>query len=110
MERSRPQSDKAAIGRLAGDEDGVVLIFTTILIPLLLILLAFTVEMGQTLSMRGEQQRAADLAAYAGAYRAAQGPMQAALAEAEKIAGLNSPDALERRAETTLFDGVEDDA
>ncbi len=92
--------------RFRTDEEGVVLIATTILAPLLLILLALTVEMGMAYSMRAEQQRAADLAAYSGALRAAKGgTVEAALADAAAIAALNSPNASQHSVVEANYNG-----
>ncbi len=90
--------------RFRADEDGVVLIATTILAPLLLVMLAFAVEMGSAFSMRAEQQRAADIAAFSGARMSARGSAEAALQHAAAIAALNSPAASDRLVTSTTVD------
>ncbi len=56
-----------AIGRLARNRDGNVLIMSALLLPILIGMAALVTEYGSALVERADNQRIADLSAYAGA-------------------------------------------
>jgi len=91
--KRKPLTASRRITSFRRDEDGVVLILTTLLIPVLFGILALTVEMAAAQLNRVEYQRVADLSSFAGASLYAKtGDFTKAQKQALQVARLNNTD------------------